>query len=88
MFFGLLKLFPCILQLFVAQNHENFNSFQHGFGLSLNDYVEKGYGLPQISSVVVSTEMCWGINLFPMCIPFVTAQNHENFNSFQHGFGL
>ena len=32
-FFELLKLFPCVLQLFVAQNHENCSSFQPGFGL-------------------------------------------------------
>ena len=38
--------------------------------------------------MVVSTEMFWGINLFPMCIPFVTAQTHENFSSFQHALGL
>jgi hypothetical protein len=83
-----INLFPMCIPFVTAQNHEKFNSFQHGFGLSLNGHVEKGNSLPQISSVVVSTKMCWGINLFPMCIPFVTAQNHENFNSFQHGFGL
>jgi hypothetical protein len=38
--------------------------------------------------VVVSTKMFWGIDLFPMCIPFVIAQNHENFSSFQPCLGL
>ena len=62
----------------IAQNHENFGIFQHGFGLYLNDHVENGHGLPQISLGALSTKIFWGIELFTMSHVFVIAQNHVN----------
>jgi hypothetical protein len=50
----------------IAQNHENFSSFQPGFGLQLNDHAVNVNGSPQISSGVLSTEMFWGVDFFTM----------------------
>jgi len=45
----------------IAQNHENFSSFQHGLGLQLNDHVENGDGLFRTSLGALDTKMFWGL---------------------------
>ena len=63
--FGVLIYFPMCIPFVIAQNHENFSSFQHGLGLQLNDHVENGDGLVKTSLGALGTKMFWGIDCFP-----------------------
>jgi hypothetical protein len=60
--FGVLIYFPMCIPFVIAQNHENFSSFQHGLGLQLNDHVENGDGLFRASLGALDTKMFWGVD--------------------------
>ena len=50
----------------VAKKHDFFTTFQHGFGLYVQNHGWNGYGSSKISQSILRSKIFWDIEIFPM----------------------